>query len=119
MSTPKSKKAKHTPGPWTVRPMDDYYGGYVIQEVEAKHSGRTDSKAYQEGQNVMEEDTANACLIEAAPGMLEALELCLRLIDEALPKFDWGRSALDANAIWLLNEVPGKVKSAIKMAEGD
>lgn len=32
------------------------------------------------------------------------VRLAKRLHDEALPKFDWGRSALDANAISLLNE---------------
>ncbi len=43
----------------------------------------------------------------------EALRMTQRLFDEALPKFDWGRSALDANAIALLNEVPRQVAAAI------
>ena len=33
-----------------------------------------------------------------------------RLVDEALPKFNWGASVLDANAIGLLNDVPGEVR---------
>lgn len=37
-----------------------------------------------------------------------------RLFEEALPKFNWGASALDANAIQLLNEVPGEVRAALK-----
>lgn len=32
-----------------------------------------------------------------------AVKWAKRIVDEALPKFDWGRSALDANAIAVLN----------------
>lgn len=49
--------------------------------------------------------------------LVQALQRAKRLFDEALPKFDWGRSALDANAIQLLNEVPGEVEAALKEAE--
>jgi len=66
--------------------------------------------------NTNPSDYAN--LIAAAPLMLEALRDCTRLINEALPKFNWAASALDANAIMLLNEVPSKVKAAIARAEG-
>jgi hypothetical protein len=45
--------------------------------------------------------------------MAEALRACERLFDEALPKFNWGASALDANAITLLNVVPAKVRAAL------
>lgn len=41
-----------------------------------------------------------------------------RLFKEALPKFNWGASALDANAIQLLNEVPGEVAKAMKALKG-
>lgn len=51
--------------------------------------------------------------------LLAALEAANRLFVEALPKFDWGASALDANAIQLLNEVPGQVRNAIKLAKGE
>ena len=40
------------------------------------------------------------------------------MIDEALPKFNWGASALDAIALRLLNETPGAVNAAIAKAEG-
>ena len=42
-----------------------------------------------------------------------ALELARRLCDEALPKFNWGASSLDANAIGLLNSVPGAINAAL------
>lgn len=45
--------------------------------------------------------------------LAECLRDCQRLFTEALPKFNWGASALDANAITLLNEVPGKVAKAL------
>jgi len=42
-----------------------------------------------------------------------ALIWCQKLFRDALPKFNWGASALDANAIRLLNEVPGIVAAAL------
>lgn len=49
--------------------------------------------------------------------MLKALKICQRVLDEALPKFDWAKSPLDANAIFLLNEFGLVVPSAIAKAE--
>lgn len=46
-------------------------------------------------------------------GKDEALKLALRLCEEALPKFNWGASFLDANAIQLLNTVPAAIKEAL------
>lgn len=51
--------------------------------------------------------------------VLSALQNSERLFKEALPKFNWGASFLDANAIQLLNIVPGQVGGAMKvMKEG-
>ena len=50
--------------------------------------------------------------------MLTALNAAKRLFDEALPKFNWGASALDANAIRLLNDVPLVVQEAIAKTGG-
>lgn len=50
--------------------------------------------------------------------MLAALKAAYRMIEEALPKFNWGASTLDANAIHLLNDAPVKVAKAIAKAEG-
>ena len=47
--------------------------------------------------------------------LLAALGRAQRLFDEALPKFNWGHSALDGNAIALLNQVPGEVAAAITL----
>lgn len=62
---------------------------------------------------------SNACLIAAAPRMYQALETTERLINEALPRFDWAKSPLDATAIHLLNVVPGIVKRAMMQARGE
>lgn len=59
-------------------------------------------------------DTLRAQLAEAQA----ALQAAQRLFKEALPKFNWGASFLDANAIQLLNEVPAKVNAAIDTAKG-
>lgn len=49
-----------------------------------------------------------------------AIRQTLRLIDEALPKFNWAASALDANAIRLLNDTSVKVRGLnARMMEGD
>lgn len=44
----------------------------------------------------------------------EGLEAAEKLIKEALPKFNWGASALDGNAISILNDTPGKIKKALE-----
>jgi hypothetical protein len=45
--------------------------------------------------------------------LLRAQQLCRF----ALPKFNWGASALDARAIALLNEVPGEIDRTLKTLE--
>ena len=48
-----------------------------------------------------------------------ALRAAKRLFDEALPKFHWGKSSLDANAIRLLNEVPPLVDAVLARSTAD
>ena len=57
-----------------------------------------------------------ASALQAEP-LVVALRRAKRLFDEALPHFNWGASALDANAMALLNEVPGEVGAALSAAE--
>ena len=61
-----------------------------------------------------EEAHAVARALYAATTNQATLARAARLFEEALPKFNWGASALDANAIQLLNEVPGEVRAALK-----
>jgi len=50
-----------------------------------------------------------------APELVAALVLAKRMVDEALPEFNWGgASFLDANAIQLLNEAPIAIGKALK-----
>ena len=60
-------------------------------------------------------DNLRAQLAEAQ----DALQAAQRLFEEALPKFNWGASSLDAKAIQLLNEVPSKVNAAIRAAKAE
>lgn len=46
--------------------------------------------------------------------MAEALTRSVELFDKALPKFNWGASFLDAEAITLLNEVPVQARVALQ-----
>ena len=49
--------------------------------------------------------------------LLVALRASQKLFDLALPKFNWGASALDAGAIKLLNDVPVLVNDTITDVE--
>ena len=64
-----------------------------------------------------EEAHAVARALNAATTNQATLARAARLFEEALPKFNWGASALDANAIQLLNEVPGEVRAALDANE--
>jgi hypothetical protein len=69
-----------------------------------------------------EEATEWALELAAYPSRMKALKearmallAAKRLFDEAHPKFNWGASFLDANAIKLLNEVPRQVSEALAL----
>lgn len=70
------------------------------------------TKAHHEG-CVMERLDVLAAEQAKVRALREALAMADRLCEEALPKFDWGKSPLNANAIKLLNEVPGAIKRAL------
>lgn len=55
-----------------------------------------------------------AALIAERDQLRAAATRAKQLFDEALPKFNWGASFLDASAIQLLNEVPGEVAAALR-----
>lgn len=46
--------------------------------------------------------------------LTDALRSCVLLFTEAIPKFNWGASFLDAKAIALLNTVPGEAAYALE-----
>lgn len=54
-----------------------------------------------------------AALVAERDRLRAAAVRAKQLFDEALPKFNWGASCLDANAITLLNEVPGEIAAAL------
>lgn len=64
---------------------------------------------------VMPDDVA--ALLEEHDRMLDTLKQVERMNREALPKFNWGASFLDANAIRLLNEVPLMVSKTLSELE--
>lgn len=53
----------------------------------------------------------------SAQTQYEFLVLVQRVHDEALPKFNWGASALDANAIGLLNQFGLQLPKALAEAK--
>lgn len=108
--------SEYTPGPWVYQsnnnPSQD---DYVV--FNPMLSNRHELKTRVVAPKVC--GKANARLVAAAPDLLEALISAQKLINEALPKFDWGKSPLDANAIGLLNSVPGIINAAIAKATGE
>ena len=74
----------------------------------------TINKLYLELSQITTATTAREILLQKQLAEAQdALQAAQRLFREALPKFNWGASFLDANAIQLLNEVPAKVDAAI------
>jgi hypothetical protein len=113
---------KHTATPWKLRKHESlpaFIEGpksptmpYALEVMGDDYTGYGDE----------EQREADAAFIvqavNAHDALVEALRSADRLIKKVLPKFNWGESALDANAISLLNEVPAKVTTALKRAEG-
>lgn len=100
--------------PWLVLAWKLSKSGMSLRRFEAVYAPKIDAVA----DPVIDERDALASelltLRAERDEAREALKLAKRLNDEALPKFDWGKSALDANAIWLLNEVPLAVDEALR-----
>lgn len=54
--------------------------------------------------------------VNAHDALVEALKRSQELFEKALPKFNWGSSFLNAEAIKLLNDVPIEVAKALAAA---
>ena len=97
-------KAKHTEGPWTLRPLNKEIGEYEI--IGPRHSDETGESEYIAVVcGGLPESAANARLIAAAPELLEALEKLLTAVDKAcgtaIPQGSFGaarKAARDAIA---------------------
>jgi hypothetical protein len=84
----KIKTTQHTPGPWVV--YDDSNDGKT-NRMEIAARGKTVACIYH---SVPEEDWPNACLIAAAPDLLEALQMLLANPNSGL----WANTARSAIA---------------------
>lgn len=56
-------------------------------------------------------------VVNAHDALIEALKRSQELFEKALPQFDWGSSALTAESIRLLNDVPIQVNTALALAK--
>lgn len=112
------KPPSHTPGPWAADDGDGQYWGVFADNDSDAICYLCDWSPLKRETPLRREDAANARLIAAAPEMLMALKAAIIMVEKALPKFNWADSALDAQAIRLLNEVPVEVRLAIHRAEG-
>lgn len=89
--------------PWDRESMEEYDDGYTRESFERAEEDQPEDLD-------TENDRSNT---------MSTLLLARRLFDEALPKFNWGASFLDANAIELLNRAPGAILAALEKAERD
>lgn len=79
----------------------------ILNEQDREYNRKTNALIARHAEQV-------AALSARVAELEAALRLAKRLMDEALPKFNWGASALDGNAIQLLNAVPIAVNAALK-----
>uniref|UniRef100_A0A6M3Y0E2 Uncharacterized protein n=1 Tax=viral metagenome TaxID=1070528 RepID=A0A6M3Y0E2_9ZZZZ len=73
---------RHTPGPWEIS-RDAVPAGFVQVTVYEERTGRRVATAFKE--------EANARLISAAPGLLEACKLCAQALQDHV-QYDDGES---------------------------
>lgn len=92
----------------------------TVLELIAEMQPGIDQVLAHEGKSVLVNVHSVKALLDSHEAMREALVLAQRLHQEALPQFNWGESALDANAIHLLNEVPIAINRALSsLTEGE
>jgi hypothetical protein len=109
-----------TPGVWFVRHSKNQENLFFVQAPRIKPTDPYDVEVLGDDTALYPTKLADARFIamahEMMPRLLEAvaaLERCAVLFDEALPKFSWGASFLDADAVRLLNEVPMQAWAAL------
>lgn len=100
--------SKHTPGPWIVGQPEDH--PYMVQKMDDEEYWFHSIADCEVGENMTEEEgKANARLIAAAPELLEALEDCLKFLEQENKRYY-------RDGEW--SEVT-KAKSAIAKAKGN
>ncbi len=83
---------KGTPGPWvTADAHGPVEGGDCIQEVSSEHKFFVATCCHYTSREGVK---ANACLIAAAPELLEALQAVVRVADRATDEFEMARAAI-------------------------
>ena len=102
---------KHTPGPWSIRPI----GGYpIIQSETGTLVAKTDC-SLNSSNFVMDIDVsrANADLITSAPELLEALEALLESAKSSNASLNWATGLNDEPASF------DQARTAIRKARGE
>lgn len=77
-------------------------------------TGRSECLRYGQPWRQLKWDKMVLALFDTIVELRDALRQADKLCVEALPKFNWGASALDANAIKLLNEVPREIQRVLE-----
>lgn len=110
----------HTPLPWVIDSegmRSKIWGNFPVHEISAPNTRTHSWIAFTQTDD---EGNANTQLIVAAVNshqmLVDALKAVQTMMKVAHRQFNWRDSALDADAIRLLNEVPGIVAAALKQA---
>lgn len=118
----------HTPGPWEYDNTDDTH---VIRMGSAlNHAAVYEPQhlvEWRHGLSVEDEDDfiqwgeaeSNACLIAAAPDLLEACKGMVRMFDAVAEQINWAKSFLSASEIQQMVSAPNAAKAAIAKATGE
>jgi len=94
------KNATHTPGPWRIEPLQWDHGASIAIVANSQIIATISPENEDEEPDMYTakrgpHDEANACLIAAAPKMIEALHLCEDVLSE-LARLDDGTPSVGA-----------------------
>jgi hypothetical protein len=106
---------KHTPGPWAVHSTTWEEGGNLVQPIIAesdKMAGQRLIALVRLSAPRLKDGAANACLIAAAPDLLEAGEKLLKQVDAYLDYVSSGDPDKE------MEEAADDLKAAIAKARG-
>lgn len=95
--------SKHTPGPWQTSTRTKPRGGLTVFSTvngvaDALIAQVSEGESYEDRAIQVTESDANACLIAAAPDLLEACKTAVDFIDQFVVDADAGAQDPDAQA---------------------
>ena len=104
-------ETKYARGPFHYSHWGEHSGDSSVLDADANEIAEVHGET-------PEQMRAHGELFAAAPDMYAALEAVEELFATIMPKVNWGKSFLNAEAIRRLNETPIAVRAALARAQG-